>query len=171
MSRIHVCPLSDLEATLATSGARRMISLMGPGKATARPEQVDNGFLAMEFHDIGEPRDGLSPPTREHMVELLGFLADWDQRADLLIHCWMGISRSTAAAAIALAQRDPNGDMEALAQRLRAASPMATPNPLMISLADELLQLDGRLSKAIAGIGRGAEASQGQPFVLEMRDG
>ena len=62
MNRIYVCPLSDLEATLATSGARRMISLMGPGKATARPEQVDNGFLAMEFHDIGEPRDGLSPP-------------------------------------------------------------------------------------------------------------
>ena len=48
---------------------------------------------------------------------------------------------------------------------------MATPNPLMIKLADELLQLDGRLSKAIASIGRGAEASQGQPFVLEMRDG
>ena len=171
MSTIHVCPLSDLEATLASSGARRMVSLMGPGKAQARPGQIDDGFLAMEFHDIGEPREGLSPPTREHVGRLLEFLAGWDQRSTLLIHCWMGISRSTAAAAIALAQHRPDGDMTALAARLRQASPMATPNPLMISIADDLLQLDGRLRDAIAAIGRGAEASQGQPFALDLQDG
>ena len=171
MSRVHVCPLSDLEATLAASGARRMLSLMGPGKSQPRPAQIDDGFLAMEFHDIGEPREGLSPPTREHVGQILAFLDGWDQRSDLLIHCWMVISRSTAAAAIAMAQRQPEGDMTALAARLRQASPMATPNPLMISIADDLLQLDGRLRDAIAAIGRGAEASQGQPFVLDMQDG
>lgn len=171
MSRIHVCPLSDLDATLAASGARRMISLMGPGKAQARPAQIDDGFLAMEFHDIGEPREGLSPPTPAHVAQLLEFLEGWDRRSDLLIHCWMGISRSTAAAAIAMAQRHPEGDMTALASRLRQASPMATPNPLMVSIADDLLQLDGRLRNAIAAIGRGAEASQGEPFYLDLQNG
>lgn len=171
MSRIHVCPLSDLDATLAASGARRMVSLMGPGKAQARPAQIDDGFLALEFHDIGEPREGLSPPTQEHVAQLLDFFESWDGRSDMLIHCWMGISRSTAAAAIALAQRNSGRDMQALAARLRQASPMATPNPLMISLADEQLQLEGRLKNAIAAIGRGADASQGQPFSLDVNNG
>lgn len=168
MSKIHVCPLSDLDATLASSGARHMVSLMGPGKASTRPEKINGRFLAMEFHDIGEPREGLSPPTSEHIEQLLQFFDAWDGQSDMLVHCWMGVSRSTAAAAIALAQHNPAGDMDQLAQRLRKASPIATPNPLMISIADDLLQLNGRLRAAIAAIGRGAEASQGQPFALEL---
>ena len=167
MSQIHVCPLSSLEASLATSGARSMISLMGPGKASPRPEQITQGFLALEFHDIAEPREGLQPAEEADIQKLLDFLVRWDRQGDLLIHCWMGISRSTAAAAIALAQLQPQQDMQQLALKLRTASPMATPNPLMISIADNLLQLDGRLVAAIKAIGRGAEASQGQPFTLE----
>ena len=169
MSKIHVCPLSDLNATLVSSGARHMISLMGPGKASVRPKQIDGSFLAMEFHDIGEPREGLSPPTSAHVSQLLEFFDAWDGKSDMLIHCWMGISRSTAAAAIALARNQPASDMDQLAERLRRASPMATPNPLMISIADDLLHLNGRLRSAIAAIGRGAEASQGQPFALDLR--
>ena len=77
-------------------------------------------------------------------------------------------SAMTATAAIALAQLQPEQNMQQLAQRLRTASPMATPNPLMISLADDQLKLNGRLRSAIADIGRGAEASQGQSFALDV---
>lgn len=169
MSQIHVCPLSDLESSLKSSGARSMVSLMGPGKAMAQPAQIDRGFLALEFHDIAEPREGLIPPNEAAISQLLQFFADWDRQSDLIIHCWMGISRSTAAAAIALAHDRVDGDMQQIAGRLRLASPMATPNPLMISIADDLLHLNGQLRDAIAAIGRGAEASQGQPFSLDMR--
>lgn len=168
MSQIFVCPLSDLDATLRLSGARWMVSLMGPGKTSPRPRQVTAGFLALEFHDIAAPRAGYLPATVEQIAELLDFFARWDQREPLLIHCWMGISRSTAAAVIAMAQQAPEQDMTALAQHLRQASPMATPNPLMISLADKLMGLDGRLNAAISAIGRGQEASQGSPFSLEF---
>ena len=168
MSRIFVCPLSDLDATLESSGARWMVSLMGPGKSSARPGRITSGFLSLEFHDIDGPRDDLLPPSAEDVTQLLEFFDGWDGEYPLLIHCWMGISRSTAAAAIALAQRDPTQDMEQLARRLRIASPMATPNRLMIALADEQLGLKGQLSAAIAAIGRGAEASQGEPFCLEL---
>ncbi|MEP1205876.1 MAG: protein-tyrosine phosphatase family protein [Rhizobiaceae bacterium] len=166
MSRICVCPLSHLEAQLQSSGARWMVSLMGPGKAATRPAQISAGFLALEFHDIAGPREGYSPPSAEQITQLLDFFAQWDQRAPLLIHCWMGISRSTAAAAIALAQLNPEQDMTGLAEKLRRSSPSATPNSLMIALADEQLELNGRLSSAIAAIGRGAEASQGTPFSI-----
>ena len=168
MSQICVCPLSDLAATLEVSQARWMVSLMGPDKAAPRPSQITGGFLGLEFHDITAPRKGYLAPTQQHISSLLEFFDSWDHRSPLLIHCWMGISRSTAAAAIALAQSNPRQDMMALAQHLRAASPMATPNALMIKLADDQLDLGGRLSDAIAAIGRGAEASQGTPFTLEL---
>ena len=168
MSRIFVCPLSDLDATLETSGARWMVSLMGPGKSSARPSGITRGFLGLEFHDIDGPRDNMLPPSQADVTQLLEFFDGWDGHDPLLIHCWMGISRSTAAAAIALAQRDPRQDMARLAQRLRLASPMATPNRLMIALADEQLGLNGNLCSAIAAIGRGADASQGEPFCLEV---
>ena len=84
----------------------------------------------------------------------------------MLIHCWAGISRSTAAAYTALCMLRPDSDEEALARELRAASPSATPNRLIVSLADDILGRDGRMVKAIAGIGRGADAFEGTPFIL-----
>ena len=79
----------------------------------------------------------------------------------LLIHCFAGVSRSTAAAyVLACAQRGP-GEEEALAAQLRTLCPEATPNPLMVSLADTILSRDGAMSRAIAGIGRGVEAFEG----------
>ena len=169
MSRIFVCPLSDLENSLASSRAKWMISLSGPGKSPQRPEQITGGYLALEFNDIDAPRDDLVPPDTAHISQLLAFFAQWNRQGNLLIHCWMGISRSTAAAAIALAALQPDRNPTDIAATLRQSSPMATPNRLMIAHADKALQLDGRLSTAIAGIGRGAEASQGLPFCLEIR--
>jgi predicted protein tyrosine phosphatase len=84
----------------------------------------------------------------------------------MLIHCWAGISRSTAAAYTALCLFRPQADEETLAQELRAASPSATPNRLIVSLADEVLGRQGRMVKAVAGIGRGADAFEGTPFIL-----
>ena len=167
MSGIYVCPLDALDQTLETSGARSMISLMGPGKSIAPPKHITDGFLCLEFNDIAKPQTGLIHPTADHLSQILDFLASRDGKSPLIAHCWMGISRSTATAAIALAQKQPGRDMMELANRLRAASPMATPNPLMIEIADDLLRLDGRLIRAIQSIGRGADAIQGTPFCLE----
>lgn len=169
MSQIIVCPLSALEASLSSSKAPWMISLSGPGKSPSRPHQITAGYLALEFNDISAPRDGLIEPKRDHIEALLTFLSRWNGNDTLLIHCWMGISRSTAAAAIALAALQPDRDMRQIATTLRRNSPMATPNALMIALADDALQLNGRLRTAIAEIGRGAEASEGLPFCLNLR--
>jgi predicted protein tyrosine phosphatase len=49
---------------------------------------------------------------------------------------------------------------------LRAASPSATPNRLIVSYADALLGRNGRMSRAIEKIGRGENAYLGKPFVL-----
>ena len=86
----------------------------------------------------------------------------------MLVHCWAGISRSTAAAYIMACDRLGPGKEGLVAKRLRAASPTATPNPLMIRLADEALARDGAMSRAIAHIGRGEVAEAGTPFDLNL---
>ena len=67
----------------------------------------------------------------------------------MLVHCHAGISRSTAAIAILLAQSDPGLDEDALFAQILALRPQAWPNSRMMSFADELLERGGRLSNAL----------------------
>jgi len=56
-----------------------------------------------------------------------------------------------------------------IARRLRRASPTATPNKLIISIADDMLGRGGRMVDAIAAIGMGEPASEAIPFHLAAR--
>ncbi len=125
--------------------------------------------LALIMNDIHEPQPGLVLPRRSHVEELLAFDRDRAARyndAPLVLSCYAGISRSTAAAYILSCQRTPQRDETELALLLRQCAPPATPNPRLIALADELLARRGRMIGAIARIGRGAEAFAGVPFSL-----
>jgi predicted protein tyrosine phosphatase len=162
---IHVTPLSRLAETLAASGARRMISLQSIGATFDRPAGIaPNDYLQLAMHDIAEEREGYVAPSREQVAAILAFGEGTSAHDPLLIHCYAGISRSTAAAYITAAALRPDRDEAALAGELRRLSPSATPNPRIIALADDLLGRDGRMVAAIRAIGRGAEAFEGTPF-------
>ena len=111
------------------------------------------------------------PTDQATIQKRLEFGAAWDERAPLLVHCWAGVSRSPAAAFILACARSARGQEKAIAQRLRLASPVATPNALMVALADETLGRGGRMIDAITHIGRGADCGEGVPFALERQDG
>jgi predicted protein tyrosine phosphatase len=98
----------------------------------------------------------------------LRFVHSWDRAAPMLIHCFAGVSRSTAAAYIAACALAPERDELEIARALRAASPTASPNAHLVALADDALGRGGRMKKAIAEIGRGEECSEGVPFTLEL---
>ena len=85
-----------------------------------------------------------------------------------MIHCYAGISRSTASAYIIAAALAPSRSEGELASTLRRLSPSATPNPRMIALADELLHRNDRMVDAIHSIGRGADAFEGAPFAFKI---
>ncbi len=162
-----VSPLEQLKGQMYRAPPARIVSLLAPGQTPPKLPPVPR--LALAFHDIDAPRRGLTPPDRVMVEALLEFAADWREPGPMLIHCWMGISRSPAAALIlACALRPERSEMDA-AEALRAASPTATPNPLMIALADDLLGRQGRLVAAAAAIGRGADASTGGAFRLAVR--
>jgi len=90
--------------------------------------------------------------------------------APLLIHCYAGISRSTAGAYIIASALNPTLDESELARTVRSLSPSATPNIRLVALADEILDRQGRMVSAIRAIGRGADAFEGEVFSLPARD-
>ncbi len=166
---IFVTPLSRLSETLETSKARRLIALQSIGAVFERPPAImAEDYLQLSMHDIAEERDGFVAPSREHVQAILQFGMVVTADAPLLIHCYAGISRSTAAAYVIAAALRPDLDEQALALGLRHVAPSATPNPRMVALADELLGRKGRMSAAIHSIGRGEEAFEGTPFSLTV---
>ncbi len=145
------------------------MTLVNAGTLFARPPVVEAAnHLHVAIHDISEPAEGMVCPGEEHVSEYLGFMERWDRAAPIVVHCYAGISRSTAAAFSALCAARPDLDEELIALRLRERSPEATPNARIVALADEILGRSGRMVKAVEKIGRGAEAFEGTVFALHI---
>jgi predicted protein tyrosine phosphatase len=163
-----VCPLQDVSVELQRSKPARLISLLAPGQPEPdAPSDIPR--LTLHFHDIARPTEGLIAPDAAMVADLIAFGAAWTEPGPMLVHCWMGISRSTAAAMVLACALDPARSEDDAGQALRHGSPSATPNPLVIALADTLLHRGGRLIASATMIGRGAEASYGARFSLRVR--
>lgn len=170
MPFLQVCSLARLAATADACGAESLMTLLSPGGvATLRPTRVPAArHLVVGVSDIVAAREGFVQPEAGHVDEMLAFFRAWDRRAPLLIHCYAGVSRSTAAAYIGACALTPEGRESTLAERLRVASPTATPNLRLVELADALLGRKGRMAVAIRSIGRGATCFEGEPFALPL---
>jgi predicted protein tyrosine phosphatase len=166
---IHVCSLARLHETVEEIGARHVVSLLGDEAAIQRPPCIaPENHLWLRLHDISTPLDGYTMPGEEHIATLIRFVRDWDRRAPLVVHCFAGISRSTASAYASVCALNPQRDEASIAQALRRASPTATPNIRIVALADKLLGRGGRMVAAIETIGRGAMAAEATPFRLDL---
>jgi predicted protein tyrosine phosphatase len=166
---IHVCSLARLHETVEDTGARHVVSLIGDEDHVERPRAiVAENHLWLRLHDISAPLDGYIMPDEEHISDLLSFVRRWDRRTPLVVHCYAGISRSTASAFASVCALNPHRDEESIALALRRASPTATPNIRIVSLADRLLGRDGRMVAAIETIGRGIMAAEATPFRLDL---
>jgi predicted protein tyrosine phosphatase len=170
MLRIHVCPLSKLAETVRATGAQSLVTLIDKGTPVRRPSGIAAGkHLVVILSDIVVELEGHTLPAKSHVEKLLAFVRRWDQTAPLLIHCWAGVSRSTAAAFIAACALRPYRNEAEIAQAVRANSPTATPNARLVAIADVMLGRDGRMVAAVEKIGRGRTCFEGAPFVLELR--
>jgi predicted protein tyrosine phosphatase len=165
---IHVCSLARLHETVAGTGARHIVSLLGDERFERPRGIAAANHLWLRLHDISSPLDGYVLPEEEHVADLLQFVRSWDRRAPLVVHCYAGISRSTASAFASVCALASHRDEASIAQALRRASPTATPNMRIVRLADRLLGRDGRMIAAIETIGRGVIAAEGEPFRLEL---
>jgi predicted protein tyrosine phosphatase len=170
---VHVCSLARLGPTVEATGARHVVTLINAGTPVLRPASVPaENHLFLGMNDIVTPMDGYVAPAEAHVESLLAFVDDWWRShaasSPLVVHCWAGISRSTAAAFITACAVDPQRDEAALAAEIRRMSPSATPNIRLVTIADGMLGRRGRMVEAIQAIGRGEDAFEGHPFALKL---
>ena len=169
MPTLHVCPLARLHDTVAATGASHVVTLINAATAVERPASIlADRHLFIGVSDIIDPLNEHVLPAVEHVEQLLAFVRAWGRESPLVIHCWAGISRATAAAFIAACALRPDRKEDDIARALRQASPIATPNRRLVAVADEILGRHGGMTEAIERIGRGQEASEGEPFRLTL---
>jgi predicted protein tyrosine phosphatase len=167
---IHVCSLARLHQTVEETGARHVITLLKDISLVARPASVEaENHLHIDVDDITCPIDGYSHPCENHVARLMQFVKSWDRAAPMVIHCYAGISRSTASAYAAACALSPQREEMTIARELRRASPTAMPNSLIVSLADRVLERGGRMIAAIESIGPGDVAYEADPFRLDLK--
>lgn len=170
MSEIIVSPLSRIAEMAVRHKSREMVTLIAKEQAFHRPAVIsEDRHLTLEMNDITfKGNDKLIAPADVHVQTLIDFAREWDQSAPLLVHCWMGVSRSPAAAIIVALAVKPDEDDAILAARLRTVSPFATPNARIIEIGDRLLGRNGALVSAVKAIGRGADTDGNVPFVFPL---
>jgi predicted protein tyrosine phosphatase len=152
--RITICGIAEL-GEHCEAGVSHVLSILDPG--CPDPEAF-NDFgphhrVALRFNDIIAPVSGEILPTADDVAALLEYgleVTAAGPQAHLLIHCHAGVSRSTASAALLLAQADPArppADIFATIGRLR---PRAWPNLLILEHGEKVLGRPGEIVPAVA---------------------
>ncbi len=169
-SVLTICGLDELEAH-ATRGVTHVLSIVDPGREDPdvfrRYGPIQRTTL--RFHDAIEPGPGLVLPEISDVDAILawgriayargaveregdGVGPDAELDGHMLVHCHMGISRSTAAMTILLAQAHPDESETSITERVRGIRPIAWPNLRMIGFADDILGRSGRLTAAVGDL-------------------
>jgi predicted protein tyrosine phosphatase len=166
---IHVCSLAALPEIVRSTGASHVLTVMGNVDQVQRPESVlPANHMKVSMDDIIAPMQGYVAPSEAHVDQVLNFVRGWDRRAPMVIHCYAGVSRSTASAFAAACLLNPHRDEMDIARQIRAASPIASPNRLIVSLADKALGRDGRMLRALESMGPASMMVEGVPFRVEL---
>jgi predicted protein tyrosine phosphatase len=166
-----VCSLARLPEVISSVNPSHLLTVMSGDAEIARPETIlESHHKKLFFNDITQQADGLIIPAAHHVEDMIAFFQNWDRQAPMVIHCWAGVSRSTASAYVGLCSLMPDKNEQGLALMLRKASPTATPNAKLIEIADMVLGRNGRMIDSVKAIGRGSDCFEGAPFTLSLND-
>ena len=166
---IHVCSLARLYATVEETRARHIVTLLRLVDRVQRPTHIlEENHLILPMDDIVAEQEGYTVPGEDHVSRLIAFAQNWDRAAPMVVHCFAGISRSSAAAFVAACALNPERDEAQIARAIRIASPTAQPNARIVSIADRLLNRQSRMVRAVESIGPGEPATEGHPFRIDL---
>src|SRR5439155_3265952 len=146
--RITICGIPELDEHCA-AGVTHVLSILGPDwpDPEAFAAFPPHRRLTLRFHDIIEPDPDRVAPSRYDVERLLSFGRELHAATNshLLVHCQAGVSRSTAATALILAQAYPERPASAALDAVVQLRPRAWPNLRIIELGDELLGRGGEI--------------------------
>jgi predicted protein tyrosine phosphatase len=174
---ITICGIDELPLH-RDAGISDVLSIIDPlaSDPVAFEEFPAHRRQLLRFDDLIFEVPGLEAPQDHHVEAILDFGRALEQSdvAHLLIHCHAGVSRSTAAAALLMAQHNPGRETDAFLALLDIRH-QAWPNTRMVEIADRLMQRRGalqegliayrrallkrrpHLAEVILGVGRGHE--------------
>jgi predicted protein tyrosine phosphatase len=164
-----VCSLRRIDELIAARAPSHLVTLLSPTELIDEHPKMAGRHLRIGVNDINEPMEGLVAPDEGTVRAILNFGAGWTAAQPMLIHCWAGISRSSATAFILACARNPETPEQAIADHIRAVSPIAHPNPRLVALADDALGRRGRMVDALRAIGPGESAFENVPFDVPSR--
>ena len=160
-----VCGLAEVPAIIAARAPSHMITLLDAASMIETPAGLPPAHhLRLSVNDIAQPTEGLILPSADLVHQLLAFGRAWDASAPMIVHCWAGISRSSASAFILACDRNPDTDERLIAMRMRRAAKHAYPNRKIIALADDILGRRGRMVEAVEAMGDYEYSGYGVPF-------
>ena len=155
--RITICGLDELEGHCETS-ATHVLSILDPGYPVPEifGQYGEHERLELRFDDIVDERAGATMPQPDHVWQILAFgrTLDAEPGATLIVHCHAGISRSTAAMVLILAQAMPLASAEEVVAMVHGIREKAWPNLRIIELGDAMLGRGGALVRAVTALHR-----------------
>ncbi|MBX2831052.1 MAG: protein-tyrosine-phosphatase [Rhodospirillales bacterium] len=156
ISRLTICGIDELP-THRNHGVSHVLSVLDPEREDPSifSDYAPHERTILRFHDVIEDKEGRPAPIKANVEAILefgeGLKSSQEERRDghLLVHCHMGVSRSTAAMITLMAQCEPDRDEDSIFTTIRDIRPIAWPNSVMIAFADDLLGRKGRLTEAL----------------------
>jgi predicted protein tyrosine phosphatase len=170
---VTICGIPELDEHSA-AGVTHVLSILDPEwpDPPAFAGFAPHRRLSLRFNDIIEPTRGKLLPSQRDVERLLEFGRELSVAAQsrLLVHCHAGVSRSTAATALILAQAHPERPARAALDEVARIRPRAWPNLRLLEFGDALLGRDGEIVAAAAAIYR--RVLDREPYLQEaMIDG
>ncbi|MDB4831651.1 hypothetical protein OAH28_03110 [Hyphomicrobiales bacterium] len=165
--KIVISPLSLANKMIDKYNANYIISILSPGALFPVFNNIkDEDHLKLSFNDIISPRQNLIEPSLEHVKSIINFSKRCDKSDTLLIHCYAGISRSTAAALILYSYYKNNLSADSMAIELMSLSPCANPNSLLLAFGDRVIGNKNTLMQCHILLKRPKLAYENEPFIL-----
>ena len=171
--QVTICGIDELGFHWE-AGVTHVLSILDPG--WPEPEALGafdaHRRLELRFHDVIEAGPGWIAPERLDVEQLLSFGRDLTEArgTHLLVHCHAGVSRSTAAATLILAQARPDRPAEKVLQAVVLQRAQAWPNLRILELGDALLDRRGEIVGAARAHYR--RRLEREPWMIEqMIDG
>lgn len=144
MIDLKIGGLTDAQSLMMAGWPTKVVSLVCPGVMSSEGPH----HLVVEMDDIEMELQGCILPERHHIDAILAFTKDLTVEDRVLVHCHMGMRRSTAAAIGILVQHGT--DISEAFDRTYAIRPIMMPNLLVLGLFDDAFLLQG----ALIGYGR-----------------
>ena len=152
MKAIYVTDKLSLWKFAAEVEATHILSLLDDGDKPFLPHGFnrDNAKL-VNMLDV-EGRWDYGAPKFEQFVDIMNWSANLPEDAILVVHCYAGVSRSTATALGIMVQKYGLDKIDWCASKLLEIRDIASPNMLIAEYIDTILNANGKLYIASHGL-------------------